>query len=208
MPANPKHDLKTKSDDLLVIVRQDGDMLIDDRAQHEVGSLLYSRALGVTIPAPHAVPLYGFADPKAPAVQLGMAYVIPDDPPLPDVSDKAVNYIAESLFIGFLTESTKEQISARKRNRTWATIFFGLAAAFFIFAMFIYPLMHPPATSDDDAKSRSPYHDHAAIALQSEFAGRLGETGGGSESHPADAPLLGGRESRRHSAPERPPARL
>lgn len=135
------NDRKIKADDLMIIIRQDGDMRIDDKAQHEVGDLLHSKALRITLPAPKAAPLYVYPNPDSPPVQSGMAYVVREDPDMPDLSPKGVNYIARQLFEAYRSESTSEQMRTAKFHQTLKIWFLIGCFAFFIFAAMVYPLM-------------------------------------------------------------------
>ena len=85
-----------------------------------------------------------------------MAYVMRQDPPLPQENPKAVNYIANSLFEGFLTESTAEQTRTRARNQKWAYLYLGFSFFFAVFALVIYPLLTLPDTPDPNAPRPAP----------------------------------------------------
>ena len=116
-------------------------MRIDDRAQHEVGSLLRSPKLNLTLPAPDAVPLYGYGNPDAPPVQLGMAYVMRQDPKLPRHNSKYTNDTMELLFKAYKSETTLEQQRAKKQRLWISMCVLFVAIAIGIFGGIIYPTM-------------------------------------------------------------------
>lgn len=122
-----------QGDDTLIVIRQDGDLLHDNRASHEVGGLLRSKALGITLPAPQAIPIYQYARPDSPPVQSGMGYVIRTDPPMPRNSRSALNYVLPHLFEAFLAESTTRQQQAKRTRMIWLGAL--LTAAIFAFAV-------------------------------------------------------------------------
>lgn len=210
-------DVRQKSDDLLVIIRQDGDMRIDDKAQHEVGSLLRSAKLNLTLPAPDAVPLLGYGHPDAPPVQIGMAYVMREDPALPQHSPKFMNDTTELLFKSYKAETTVEQMR-QKKQRVWVSVgVLILAALATIFGWFIYPTMElrqragPDDANATPAPSSRTVTDHAieyarnrhapATGLQSGAPRRVGAAAKRRPRHSSDASFLG-----RRSARGRPPA--
>ena len=135
------------NDDLLIVIREDGNIIEDDTVRQEHG-LLKSPKNGYEIQRVRQVPLVEWLNPLGPPVGDKAAFIINSEPPPPDHDSKTINETLPSVY-----NESKEGQSWRQRRRAnqafmLRTLFVGAVSIAVVFAFVVMPMMvQPPEPS-------------------------------------------------------------
>lgn len=109
-----------ESNDILVIIRQDGDTTIDEKVRNEYG-LLNSESSDAAIIGAEPATVYTWTTLDAGAIPMGGAYVIDQEQPPPAQIGRFVRGSLREQYIATTAlKSTKQKKAARRANWAYA----------------------------------------------------------------------------------------
>ena len=138
------------SDDLLILIRADGNILKDTGVRQELG-LLHSDKYGMAMSRVEQVPVLHWPRVNDVPVKKGAAFVYADDPPMPQDVSRIMNHILPEAYRAALSGNSYRQRKAKRRGNymKMAAAFVVVAAFFVTFVMSELPWFQddPPLTA-------------------------------------------------------------
>ena len=134
----------------LIVVRADGDVLVDPDVTQEHG-LLISDKLGIAIPNIQQAVAYEWRDPDRPPVKAGGEYVVAHEPPPVTFQSRFLNWGLQAIFQAHFAGTTRAQRKEQKDATKWKAVWMALCAVVIVVGLVIVPILHPVATEGGDA---------------------------------------------------------
>ena len=131
------------NDDLLVVIRGDGNVIFDRHVRQELG-LLFSDANRWCMTRVEQVPILRWRSRQFGPVKDGAAFAFAQEPPPPEHDAKVMNYLLPQMYNAFAAgQSWKQNRSRRNRRLLQTGAAIAVVGAFFV-AFVIVPVFNPP----------------------------------------------------------------
>lgn len=127
---NSRHE--GESSDTLIIIKADGDILIDENVVVEDG-LIISSKFGVAFPWIPQTRMYKWTRPDARPIPDWSAYIVNIEPNMPEENDEFVNGIADGVYQSEKAQTNAKHIARKKREGRLQLL--GAAACFVVIFM-------------------------------------------------------------------------
>ena len=131
------------NDDMLVVLRADGNVIIDHNVRQEHG-LLISDKWGWTMPRVDQVSVVEWIRPEASPVADKAAFVVSQEPPPPTMDSRLINETCPAVYTEAKEGQSWRQKYRRRREAWMKGVLVMTAAAAFAFSFIVMPLIIRP----------------------------------------------------------------
>lgn len=132
------------ANDLLFVFWAARDVTRDNKVRLDRSGLLVSEKHSLSMPVPSQVPLVQWRRNDAGPMKIGGAYVLAEEPPMPDEDAEFMNVILPGIYEDYVAGETHQQKRERKDKRNLKILLTVVVVAAFIVSFVLVPLWRPP----------------------------------------------------------------